>query len=123
MLVIANVEDAGESEVCEFCKGMNGRLDGDGWNSALGKEGDLWRKNEMDVWIRLDTDGVFGSPPFHKHCRCRVVVAEELRGETRVRSLMRRRIAKALAKHWKGERMASDVPRLELLGRIRKAWE
>ena len=58
---------------CDVCADLEGNQDGDGWDSSLGYERDLWFVNASGEWERKDTAGVLGAPPFHPNCVCTVV--------------------------------------------------
>jgi len=66
---------AGDDKVCSLCQSLEGRVDGDGWSSANGREIDLWQRDEDGEWKRRSPADVklYGSPPLHPNCRCSVV--------------------------------------------------
>ena len=75
-IVIITKED---DRVCDLCRSMHGKADGDGWNSALGQEIDLWKKQPDGRYVRITGEAsrgpdpmILGSPPFHPGCRCKM---------------------------------------------------
>ena len=48
---------------CPICRSLNGRLEGDGWSTSGQPPENGW----------LQVGGLYGPPPLHDHCRCRIV--------------------------------------------------
>lgn len=65
-----------DGKSCALCLSLDGRLEGDGWSAANGREIDLWYRNEDGEWVRRKSlqPKLYGSPPLHPNCRCMIVV-------------------------------------------------
>lgn len=67
---------AGDHKVCDACKALNGKADGDGWSSALKSEPDCYVQDVAGNWVRERPKGkLVGPPPLHPNCRCKLVSA------------------------------------------------
>jgi hypothetical protein len=65
---------AGDDKVCAACAALDGRPDGQGWSSLNGVETSLWQLDADDEYVRRQPalPALYGSPPLHPNCRCRV---------------------------------------------------
>jgi hypothetical protein len=55
-----------DSHTCEWCLGLDGRFDGDGWDSSLPPNGDAFD----EPLISSSGAALVGPPPLHYGCRC-----------------------------------------------------